>query len=82
MMNDTTNINLNDLPVTLEEDEAMLAMEQARLPHKEGWDNAAPQTPALPIQDLARYCPRTGFRETINFDGPLRNKPKGWRVLK
>lgn len=53
MMNDTTNINLNDLPVTLEEDEAMLAMEQARLPHKEGWDNAAPQTPALPIQDLA-----------------------------
>lgn len=53
MMNDTTNINLNDLPVTLEEDEAMLAMEQARLPHKEGWDNAAPETPALPIQDLA-----------------------------
>jgi hypothetical protein len=31
---------------------------------------------------LWRYCPRTGFRETLNFDGPLRNKPKGWRVCK
>lgn len=53
MMNDTTNINLNDLPVTLEEDEAMLAMEQARLPHKEGWDNAAPETPAKSIAEYA-----------------------------
>lgn len=31
---------------------------------------------------LWRYCPRTGFRETIEFDGPLRNKPKGWRLVK
>jgi hypothetical protein len=31
---------------------------------------------------LWRYCPRTGFRETINFDGPLNNKPKGWRIAR
>lgn len=29
---------------------------------------------------LWRYCPRTGFRETVQFCGSLRNKPKGWRV--
>ena len=28
---------------------------------------------------LWRYCPRTGFRETLEFEGPLRNRPKGWR---
>lgn len=28
---------------------------------------------------LWRYCPRTGFRETMEFSGPLRNKPIGWR---
>jgi hypothetical protein len=31
---------------------------------------------------LWRYCPRTGFRETLEFSGPLRNKPQGWRVVK
>jgi len=31
---------------------------------------------------LWRYCPRTGFIETINFDGPLRNKPKGWTLCR
>ena len=25
-----------------------------------------------------RYCPRTGFRETLNYNGPLRDRPKGW----
>jgi hypothetical protein len=29
---------------------------------------------------LWRYCPHTGFRETLVFSGPLRNKPKGWRI--
>ena len=29
---------------------------------------------------LYRKCPRTGFTETIQFDGPLRNKPKGWKL--
>jgi hypothetical protein len=28
---------------------------------------------------LWRYCPRTGFRETLNYFGPIRNIPKGWR---
>lgn len=28
---------------------------------------------------LWRYCPRTGFMETLEFDGPIRNRPKGWR---
>lgn len=31
---------------------------------------------------LWRYCPRTGFRETMEFSGPLRDKPKGWRVCR
>lgn len=29
---------------------------------------------------LWRNCPRTGFRETISFDDPIRNKPKGWKA--
>lgn len=29
---------------------------------------------------LWRKCPRTGFRETIEFSGPLRAKPRGWRL--
>ena len=31
---------------------------------------------------LTRRCPRTGFRETIEYSGPLRLKPKGWRVVR
>jgi len=31
---------------------------------------------------LWRYHPRTGFRETMEFSGPLRNKPKGWRIVR
>ena len=31
---------------------------------------------------LWRYCPRTGFRETIEYEGPLRNKPLVWRVCR
>jgi hypothetical protein len=27
---------------------------------------------------LWRLCPRTGFRETLTFNGPLKLKPKGW----
>jgi hypothetical protein len=30
---------------------------------------------------LTRACPRTGFKETIEYEGPLRLKPKGWRVV-
>ena len=29
---------------------------------------------------LWRYCPRTGFRETIQYTGPLRLTPKGWKL--
>lgn len=54
MMNETNqNPAINDMPITLEEDEAMLALEQARLPKKEGWDNAQPETAGIPIQDFA-----------------------------
>jgi len=30
---------------------------------------------------LWRWCPRTGFRETCQYEGSLRNKPKGWKVV-
>lgn len=30
---------------------------------------------------LWRHCPRTGFRETIEYEGPLRLKPKGWKPV-
>lgn len=29
---------------------------------------------------LWRRCPRTGFHETLNWYGVLRNKPAGWKV--
>lgn len=29
---------------------------------------------------LWRYCPRTGFRETLQYTGALRLKPKGWKL--
>lgn len=29
---------------------------------------------------LWRNCPRTGYRETIQYEGPLSKKPKGWKV--
>ena len=29
---------------------------------------------------LYRKCPRTGLTETIQYEGALRNKPKGWHV--
>ena len=31
---------------------------------------------------LWRRCPRTGFRETVEYSGPLHLKPKGWRLSK
>ena len=31
---------------------------------------------------IYRKCPRTGFRETIEFSGPARSIPKGWRILR
>lgn len=31
---------------------------------------------------LWRRCPRTGFRETVEYSGPLYLKPKGWRLSK
>lgn len=31
---------------------------------------------------LWRMNPRTGFRETLEYCGPLRLKPTGWRVLR
>lgn len=31
---------------------------------------------------LKRKCPRTGFTETVNYFGALKDKPKGWRVVK
>ena len=31
---------------------------------------------------LWRINPRTGFRETLEYSGPLRNKPTGWKVAK
>ena len=31
---------------------------------------------------LWRRCPRTGFRETVEYSGPLRLKPKGWRLVR
>ena len=31
---------------------------------------------------LWRNCPRTGFRETVEYCGPIKNKPKGWRILR
>lgn len=31
---------------------------------------------------IERKCPRTGFTERIQFIGSLRNKPKGWRVVR
>lgn len=30
---------------------------------------------------LWRRDPRTGLIETITFTGPLRRKPRGWRVM-
>ena len=30
---------------------------------------------------LWRYCPRTGFRETVEYEGPIRLKPKGWKLV-
>ena len=47
MMNDTTNSNLNDLPVTLEEDEAMQALEQAKQ------DGTPTNETPVPLQDFA-----------------------------
>lgn len=47
MMNDTTNINLNDLPITMEEDEAMQALEKAKQD-----DTQTNETP-VPLQDFA-----------------------------
>lgn len=29
---------------------------------------------------LYRKNPRTGFIETLNYEGPLRSKPRGWFV--
>lgn len=48
MMNDTT-ASLNNLPVTMEEDEAMLALEKAR---QDTTTNPANETP-LPVHDYA-----------------------------
>ena len=31
---------------------------------------------------LWRFCPRTGFRETVHYQGALKDKPKGWQVLR
>lgn len=31
---------------------------------------------------LWRYRPRTGFRETVEYAGPLRLKPKGRRLAR
>ncbi|WP_257985724.1 hypothetical protein [Bacillus sp. M6-12] len=31
---------------------------------------------------LQRKCKRTGFNETVVYEGNLRNKPKGWTVVK
>lgn len=31
---------------------------------------------------LWRRCPRTGFRETVEYAGNLKNKPKGWKVAR
>lgn len=31
---------------------------------------------------LERKNPKTGFNESIIYTGNLKNKPKGWKVLK
>jgi hypothetical protein len=31
---------------------------------------------------ITRKNPKTGFKETIWYEGSLRNKPKGWTVIK
>lgn len=31
---------------------------------------------------LWRNNPVNGFRETINYEGSLKSKPKGWKVCK
>lgn len=30
---------------------------------------------------IERKCPRTGFLERIFYEGRLRNKPAGWRLV-
>jgi hypothetical protein len=32
--------------------------------------------------ELERNCPNTGFRETTIFIGNLKDKPKGWKLVK
>lgn len=34
------------------------------------------------IHVISRKNPHTGFIETINYTGPIRNKPKGWKVIR
>lgn len=31
---------------------------------------------------IERICPRTGYTERTNFYGTLKQKPKGWKIVK
>lgn len=36
----------------------------------------------MKVYTLQRKDPKTGFTETIHYIGSLKNKPKGYRVIK
>jgi hypothetical protein len=36
----------------------------------------------MKVYTLQRKDPKTGFNETIQYTGSLKNKPKGYRVIK
>lgn len=36
----------------------------------------------IPIHTIQRINPHTGFTEQTTYTGSLKNKPKGWKVIK
>jgi hypothetical protein len=36
----------------------------------------------MPVYTLQRKNPKTGYLETVQYTGSLRNKPKGYSVVK
>ena len=37
---------------------------------------------SIKIYTIQRKNPITGFKETINYTGNIKSKPKGWKVIK